>query len=67
MRALLEFTGLGWEDACLGFHTSGRRVRTASAHQVRKPVYKTAAGRWRNYQAHLGPLMEALGPLADAG
>jgi hypothetical protein len=64
MRALLEFAGLDWEDACLEFHKTGRQVRTASAQQVRRPIYKTAVARWRRYEKHLGPLLEALGPLA---
>ncbi len=66
MRGLLEFCGLPWEDACLAFHETDRQVSTASTHQVRQPVYKTAVGRWKNYRAHLGPLLEALGPLAEA-
>jgi hypothetical protein len=37
---------------------------TASAAQVRRPIYKSAAGRWRNYAKHLGPL---LGVLEAAG
>jgi hypothetical protein len=36
-------------------------VRTASATQVRQPIYKSAIGRWRVYEAHLGPLLTALG------
>jgi len=67
MRGLLDFAGLDWEEACLDFHKSARQVRTASSHQVRRPVYKSAVQRWRNYQAHLGPLLDALGPLVDTG
>jgi len=67
MRRLLEFCGLEWDDACRDFHRSRRPVRTASAHQVRRPIYRTAVGRWRRYEKHLGPLLAALGPLADNG
>lgn len=62
MRALLEFAGLDWEDACLEFHKTGRQVRTASAQQVRRPLYRTAVERWKRYEKHLGPLIDALGP-----
>ncbi|MCH7936951.1 MAG: sulfotransferase [Proteobacteria bacterium] len=62
MRELLEFAGLDWEDACLEFHNTGRRVRTASAQQVRQPLYRTAVERWKRYEKHLGPLIDALGP-----
>lgn len=35
---------LPWEDACLSFHLADRPVRTASATQVRQPIYKTSVG-----------------------
>ncbi|MDZ7830073.1 MAG: sulfotransferase [Halofilum sp. (in: g-proteobacteria)] len=61
---MLSHCGLEWDDACLQFHRSERAVRTASAEQVRQPVYRSAIGRWRTYREHLSPLFEALGPLA---
>lgn len=64
MRRLLEFCGLPWEDACRDFHRTRRPVRTASAHQVRKPIYRTSVKRWKKYEKHLDPLLQALGPLA---
>jgi hypothetical protein len=36
-------------------------VQTSSAWQVRQPIYTRSVGRWRNYQRHLAPLLEALG------
>ncbi len=65
MRALLDFAGLPWQDACLDFHKTERQIRTASAQQVRRPIYRTAVQRWKKYEKHLGPLLEALGPLAQ--
>ena len=62
-RALLEFCGLPWEDACLDFHRNERPVRTASAAQVRKPIYKDSVRRWKRYEDHLAPLLDALEPL----
>ncbi|MBI1195061.1 MAG: tetratricopeptide repeat protein [Gammaproteobacteria bacterium] len=59
-RALLEFCGLDWDPACLAFHESERSVRTASFSQVRKPIYNSSMERWRRYETHLGPLLEAL-------
>jgi len=35
-------------------------VRTASATQVRQPIYSSAVGRWRVYERHLGSLLDAL-------
>lgn len=64
-RRLLEFTGLDWEDACLDFHKNDRSVQTASAMQVRQKMYQGSSDAWRNYEAHLAPLMEGLGVRTD--
>jgi tetratricopeptide (TPR) repeat protein len=60
VRELLEFCGLEWHDNCLDFHQTKRPVTTASNHQVRQPVYKTSVDRWRRYENHIQPLMDAL-------
>jgi tetratricopeptide (TPR) repeat protein len=60
-RRLIAHCGLPWDDACLNFHQSRRDVRTASSAQVRRPIYADSVGRWRRFEAHLGPLLEALG------
>ena len=60
-RRLLAHCGLDWDDACLAFHQTQRPVRTASAAQVRQPIYRSSVGRWRPYEVWLGPLREALG------
>jgi tetratricopeptide (TPR) repeat protein len=59
-RRLLEFLGLPWNPACLEFYRTQRAVRTASVNQVRKPVYRSSAGRWRQHAAQLAPLLQAL-------
>jgi len=59
-RRLIDFLGLPWDPACLAFHETSRPVRTASWSQVRRPLYHTAAGRWRHYERHLAPLINAL-------
>jgi hypothetical protein len=60
-RRIISFLGLPWDAACLDFHRNERIVKTASAWQVRQPIYTRSVGRWRNYQWHLGSLFEALG------
>ncbi|MEI6797719.1 MAG: sulfotransferase [Pseudomonadota bacterium] len=59
-RAILDYCGLKWDDACLSFHTAKRRVRTASVTQVRSPVYLSSVQKWRQYENHLGPLLSVL-------
>src|SRR5208282_4298226 len=41
-RKLVAWCGLAWEPTCLKFHQAKRPVRTASAVQVRRPVFKTS-------------------------
>jgi tetratricopeptide (TPR) repeat protein len=62
-RRILDYCGLPWDDRCLSFHEVERPVKTASLVQVRRPLYRSSVGRWRRYEKHLGPLMEALGPV----
>ena len=63
-RQLIEHCGLDWDPRCIAFHKSQRPVRTASAAQVRRPIYRTSLGRWRAYEPHLAPLLAELGDLA---
>ncbi|MGO8919003.1 MAG: sulfotransferase family protein [Stellaceae bacterium] len=60
-RRILAHCGLPWDDACLAFHRSRRPVRTASASQVRQPIYRGSIGRWEPYRDWLQPLTDALG------
>lgn len=60
-RRLVEYLGLPWDDRCLHFEENKRVVRTASSLQVRKPIYKSSVGRWKQYEPFLGPLLEELG------
>ncbi|SMB28086.1 Sulfotransferase (fragment) [Sterolibacterium denitrificans] len=65
-RALLDYCELPWDAACMDFHKTERSVRTASVTQVRQPIYQTSVEKWRHYEKHLGPLLEALGDLVPA-
>jgi hypothetical protein len=60
-RQLVAYLGLEWNERCLAFHENKRVIQTSSVAQVRQPIYRSAVGRWRRYQAHLGPLFDALG------
>jgi hypothetical protein len=66
VRALLDYCGLEFEPACLEFYKTERAIRTPSAQQVRQPIYRDSTDEWRRYEAHLGPLKDALGPVLDA-
>lgn len=67
-RKLVEFCGLPWHDACLRFERNDAPVSTASAVQVREPIYRSALQRWRRYEAQLAPLralLESSGVMVD--
>jgi tetratricopeptide (TPR) repeat protein len=57
-RRLLDYLDLPWDPRCLSFHENKRVVRTASAAQVRRPVYKSSVSRWKHFEVHLEPLLD---------
>lgn len=59
-RKLIDYLGIGWDDACLNFHDNARSVRTASQEQVRKKMYTGSSGRWRLYEPLLEGAFESL-------
>jgi len=59
-RRIIAHCGLDWDAGCLEFHRTQRPVRTASATQVRLPIYRRAVGRGRAYEPLLAPLLGAL-------
>ena len=61
IRRILEQCGLPFEAACLNFHETRRSVRTASAEQVRQPIYSSGVGYWRHFEKELQPLRHSLG------
>lgn len=65
LRATLDYLGLPWDESVLRFYESDRNVRTPSAEQVRRPLNREGIGAWKPYHQWLGPLFDALGPLAE--
>lgn len=61
-RSTLEFLGLGFEENVLKFfeHARAKHVKSPSSADVRKPLYRTAVGRWKNYEKYLEPYMPGL-------
>ncbi len=59
-RGITDFLNLPWDPQCLKFYENPRSVRSASQEQVRKPIYLSSIGRWKNYQKHITKLIEAL-------
>lgn len=59
-REMINFCGLEWEDACLSFEKNPSPSLTASAIQVRQPIYKSSVALWRRYEEELAPLIRGL-------
>ncbi len=60
-RRLLDFMELPFEEACINFHETDRKVSTASFLQVRKPLYNSSRQRWVNYRRELAELANIIG------
>ena len=59
-RRLLNFSGLGFEQACVDFHSNATPVATASSAQVRQPLYTSALARWKRYRPGIDPALDVL-------
>lgn len=59
-RAMATFLQLDFDPAMLQPHRQQRAVTTASNLQVRKPVYTTSIGNWKNYAAQLQVAVDLL-------
>lgn len=68
LRAVLDFLGVGWHEDVLRYRekSTAPRVTTPSYHQVTKPLYSSARGRWQRYGDQLGPVLPTLQPFAKA-
>jgi hypothetical protein len=60
---MIDYCGLPWDDRCISFHRTSRPVKTASAVQVRKPLFRSSLQRWRKYESGIAPLLDELGTI----
>jgi tetratricopeptide (TPR) repeat protein len=55
-----QYCDLQWNPQALQVHTRTSVSLTASASQIRRPIYGSSSGRWRHYRKHLEPLQHKL-------
>jgi len=60
IRRMLSFCDLEWHPDCEKYFEKNRRLGTASFNQANKPIYSSSVEKWRQYESHLQPLIEAL-------
>lgn len=58
--AMARHMGVMWQDSMVRVQDNRSATSTASAEQVRRPIYRTAVRRWRKYARQLQPLADAL-------
>ena len=66
-RQIIDFLGLEWDERCLDFHKNTRAVNSFSSRQVRRPVYREAMDRWKQYETQLAPLSAIIQTSNTAG
>jgi len=59
-RLMLDACGLDWQEQCLRFYENKEASTTASTAQIRRPIYKSSVGKWRDYEKQLQPVAEIL-------
>ena len=59
---LVDYLGLGWEEACLSPQDNTRSVSTASNMQVRQKVYRGSSELWKRYRPYLSGALDHLSP-----
>ena len=65
-QAVCSFAGLEWSPALRDFSATARQrgVKTASADQVRRPLFD-GNGQWRKYAPQMAPVLPLLEPWAE--
>jgi len=59
-KRLLQYCELPWDDACMNFHKTRRKIKTASNAQVIRPIYQDSVKLWTRYENYLEPLISTL-------
>jgi hypothetical protein len=59
-RQMLSACDLDWQAQCLKFYENKEASTTASTAQIRRPVYKSSVGKWKDYEEYLQPAVEIL-------
>ena len=60
-KAIINATGLEWDEEVLSFHKKKHAVNTLSTTQVRKGVYTHSLQAWKRYEEPLQPLVKLVG------
>ena len=59
-RQIADYVGFDWSEELIEVQNSTEPCSTASAAQVREPIYTRSVGLWRNFEAELEPVRSRL-------
>jgi tetratricopeptide (TPR) repeat protein len=59
-KRVFDHCGLAWSEDCLDIGQRAAASTTASAAQVRRPIYSTSVDLWRQFEGPLAPVAERL-------
>jgi Sulfotransferase family/Tetratricopeptide repeat len=59
-QSIAQYCGVAWSDAAVDIQKNKSVSLTASAAQIRRPIYGSSSGRWRHYHGHLEALIATL-------
>lgn len=64
VAGVLDFLGVPWDESVQQFadHAKTTQISTPSYEAVAQPIHSRAAGRWRNYERELAPILPILEP-----
>jgi Tfp pilus assembly protein PilF len=67
VQAICAFLGVEWDTAMRDFAETAKRrdVRTPSAPQVRRGLYREGMGQWRAYAEGMAPVLPTLEPWVE--
>ena len=57
-RKLLNYCDLSWQNECIEFHQNKTATTTASAAQVRQPLYSSSIGKWKKFSQQLSDVKQ---------
>jgi len=59
-KRIADYVGFAWSEDLIKVQDSVVPCSTASAAQVREPIYTSSVGLWRNFETELEPLKRIL-------
>ncbi len=60
IKELINFCELDWEEQCLKYYDNNNPIKTLSANQANKPIYKSSINKFKDFENDLNILFSKL-------